>query len=218
MNGEKINYIKALRFNWLTKYYDVVVSLTTREKTFKNKLVESARLQENDTVLDIGSGTGTLAILIKKSEPETCVTGLDGDIEIIKLAEKKANKESLQISFNEGMSYDLPFNDLEFDHCFSSLFFHHLTTENKQKTFDEAYRVLKKEGQLHIADWGKPTNKLMRVLFYIVQLLDGFKTTKLNIDGLLPDLMKRSGFVQVKIVAEYSTMLGTMTIYSGRKI
>jgi len=218
MSGEKKNYIKALRFNWLTKYYDVVVSLTTREKTFKNKLVESARLQENDTVLDIGSGTGTLAILIKKSEPETSVTGLDGDIEIIKLAEKKANKESLQISFNEGMSYDLPFNDLEFDHCFSSLFFHHLTTENKQKTFDEAYRVLKKEGQLHIADWGKPVNKLMRVLFYIVQLLDGFKTTKLNIDGLLPDLMKRSGFVQVKIVAEYSTMLGTMTIYSGRKI
>ena len=69
MKAEKTNYIKALRFNWLTKYYDTVVSLTTREKTFKNKLVASANLVDNDRVLDIGSGTGTLVILIKKSNP-----------------------------------------------------------------------------------------------------------------------------------------------------
>ena len=77
MTAEKTNYIKALRFNWLTKYYDTVVSLTTREKTFKTKLVESANLVDKDKVLDIGSGTGTLAILIKKSKPMTDVTGID---------------------------------------------------------------------------------------------------------------------------------------------
>ena len=84
----------------------------------------------------------------------------------------------------------------------------HLLSESK---------VLKNGGQLNIADWGKPSNKLMRILFFIVQLLDGFKTTKLNVDGLLPDLMKQAGFVHVNIIAEFSTMLGTMTIYSGQK-
>lgn len=217
MTAEKTNYIKALRFNWLTKYYDTVVSLTTREKTFKTKLVESANLVDKDKVLDIGSGTGTLAILIKKSKPMTDVTGIDGDLEIIKIAEEKAIKSNLNIQFKRGLSYDLPFKDMQFDHCFSSLFFHHLTTENKQKSFDEAFRVLKNGGQLNIADWGKPSNKLMRILFFIVQLLDGFKTTKLNVDGLLPDLMKQAGFVHVNIIAEFSTMLGTMTIYSGQK-
>jgi ubiquinone/menaquinone biosynthesis C-methylase UbiE len=210
-------YIKALRFNWLTKYYDAIVSFTTRETTFKMKLIESANLKNQNTALDIGSGTGTLAILIKKSNPDIEVTGLDGDPEIIKIANKKAIKNKLKISFKRGLSYDLPFKDSQYDHCFSSLFFHHLTTINKQKTFNETYRILKKGGQLHIADWGKPTNWIMRTLFYIVQLLDGFKTTKGNVDGILPVLMQQAGFVKVNVEDEISTLLGTMTIYSAIK-
>ena len=217
MKTNNTHYIKALRFNWLTKYYDAVVSLTTREKIFKKRLIEYANLKNNNRILDIGSGTGTLAILIKESNPNTNVTGLDGDSEIIKIAEKKSTKKKLDISFKQGLSYDLPFQDRQFDHCFSSLFFHHLTTSNKQKTFNESYRVLKNGGQLHIADWGKPTNWLMRILFFIVQLLDGFQTTKGNVDGILPDLMKKAGFVKVNIKEEISTMLGTMTIYRAIK-
>lgn len=217
MNKEKTHYIKALKFNWLTKYYDAIVSLTTREKTFKNNLIQNAKLEQGNEVLDIGSGTGTLAILIKNSNPNSNVTGLDGDLEIIKIAEEKTKKNKLEISFKHGLSYDLPFQDMKFDQCFSSLFFHHLTTSNKQKTFNEVYRVLKNGGQLHIADWGKPSNRLMRFLFFIVQLLDGFQTTKGNVDGILPELMKQAGFVKVKIQDEISTMLGTMTIYRAVK-
>ena len=217
MKANNTHYIKALRFNWLTKYYDVVVSLTTREKTFKKRLIEYAHLKNNNRILDIGSGTGTLAILIKGSNPNTNVTGLDGDSGIIKIAKNKSKKKKLEILFKQGLSYDLPFQDRQFDHCFSSLFFHHLTTSNKQKTFNESYRVLKKGGQLHIADWGKPTNWIMRILFYIVQFLDGFKTTKGNVNGILPDLMKKAGFIDVNIKEEISTMLGTMTIYRAIK-
>jgi ubiquinone/menaquinone biosynthesis C-methylase UbiE len=215
MKTDNTQYIKALRFNWLTKYYDAIVSFTTREKTFKKKLIKYANLEDNDQVLDIGSGTGTLAILIKIANPNISVSGIDGDPEIIKIAENKSLKNKLKISFKQGLSFDMPFKDMQFDHCFSSLFFHHLTTKNKQKTFNEAYRVLKKGGQLNIADWGKPSNKLMRVLFFIVQLLDGFKTTKGNVDGVLPKLMEQAGFVEINIQDEISTMLGTMTIYSA---
>jgi ubiquinone/menaquinone biosynthesis C-methylase UbiE len=217
MKSNNKHYIKALRFNWLTKYYDFIVSITTREKTFKKNLINYANLKDNDQVLDIGSGTGTLALLIKKSYPNISVSGLDGDSEIIKIAEEKAKKNKLKISFKQGLSFDLPFQDRHFDHCFSSLFFHHLTKSNKQKTFNEAFRVLKNGGQLNIADWGKPSNKLMRILFYIVQFLDGFQTTKGNVDGILPELMKKAGFVEINIQEEISTMLGTMTLYSAHK-
>lgn len=62
----------------------------------------------------------------------------------------------------------------------SSLFFHHLDQENKVATLREALLVLKQEAELHIADWGKAANPLMRGLFVIVQMLDGFANTSDN--------------------------------------
>lgn len=53
----------------------------------------------------------------------------------------------------------------------SSLFFHHLDRDNKLSTLREIRRVLKPGAEVHIADWGKAANILMRTLFYGVQLL-----------------------------------------------
>ncbi|WP_179952319.1 class I SAM-dependent methyltransferase [Marinicella rhabdoformis] len=217
MNTKNTEYLKALRFNWLTKHYDTIVSLTTREALFKKKLIEQSDLIDGDEVLDVGSGTGTLAIMLKQSNPNLMVTGVDGDAKIISLAQKKTNDKNIQISFKQGLSFDLPFSKSAFNSCFSSLFFHHLTDENKLKTFNEIFRVLKNGGQLHVADWGKPKNIFMRLLFYPIQFLDGFETTSSNIKGILPKLMEDSGFIEIKIEQEISTMFGTMTLYSAEK-
>ena len=77
--------------------------------------------------------------------------------------------------------------------------------------------VLKNDGKLHVADWGKPSNFLMRLLFFPIQVLDGFKTTSSNVQGILPLLMEQSGFIEVKIEKEIPTMFGTMTLYSASK-
>ena len=217
METKDKDYIKALRFNWLTKYYDRIVSLTPRETFFKKELIEQSALSDGDIVLDIGSGTGTLAILIKKDNPETQVFGVDGDENILSIARKKAKDKEVQITFKRGLSFDLPFSENHFDCCFSSLFFHHLSDENKLKSIQEIHRVLKNDGKLHVADWGKPSNFLMRLLFFPIQVLDGFKTTSSNVQGILPLLMEQSGFIEVKIEKEIPTMFGTMTLYSASK-
>lgn len=214
-NNDK--YIPALRFNWLTCFYDPVVALTTREKTFKKRLIKQAHIEKGHEVIDIGSGTGTLAIWIKQSEPEAKTIGLDGDPRILSIAERKAQGLGLSINFVRGLSYDIPFENNQFDRCLSSLFFHHLNIENKEKTFREIYRILKPGGELHIADWGKPSNGLMRFLFYQIQLLDGFDNTTDNIKGILPELMKSVGFENVNVFEEISTIFGTMTLYSAAK-
>ena len=56
----------------------------------------------------------------------------------------------------------------------------------------------------------------MRILFYLVQLLDGFTTTRDNVLGRLPELLRDGGFSEVSIRAELCTMLGTMTLYRAR--
>lgn len=212
------DFIPALRFNWLTALYDPMVALTCRETYFKSRLVEQAGIYDNQKVLDIGSGTGTLAIQIKKSVNGSLVTGIDADEKIISIAEKKSSSLKLDVKFVEGLSFDMPFDGNKFDRCVSSLFFHHLNLKNKERTFQEAYRVLKPNGEIHIADWGKPTNIIMRCLFYIVQVLDGFETTSDSVSGVLPELMRKAGFVDVAVNETISTLLGTITLYSGKKL
>lgn len=68
-------------------------------------------------------------------------------------------------------------------------------------------------GVLHVADWGQAANPLMRVLFYLVQLLDGFKTTADNVAGRLPQFMRECGFVDVAETRRFATPLGTISLY-----
>ena len=145
------------------------------------------------------------------------MTGLDGDPEILSIARRKSLQHELSINFEQGLSYDIPYQDNRFDRCLSSPFFHHLTLENKQKTLHEIFRVLKQGGKIHIADWGEPTNALMSTLFYQIQLLDGFATTASNKKGVIPELLKIAGFEDVSVVEELSTIFGTMTLYRANK-
>ena len=86
------NYVPALGFHWLTPYYDAVAGATTREGVFKRALIEQARFEPGQRVLDLATGTGTLAIWIKQSHPQCEVTGVDGDPAILALASSKAKK------------------------------------------------------------------------------------------------------------------------------
>ncbi len=144
-------YIPALAYDVLTPFYDTVVGWTTREKLFKNALVERARLEPGQRVLDLACGTGTLTLLLKQRAPEAEVIGIDGDPKILSIARKKARARDAAIRFDEGMSFDLPYADGSFDRVISSLFFHHLSEENKRRTLSEVVRVLKIGGELHIA-------------------------------------------------------------------
>ena len=217
MTDRPTSYVHALRYGWLTSFYDPIVRLTTRERTFKEKLISQANIVDNHTILDIGCGTGTLAIWIKRLVKHANVFGIDGDKNILSIAEHKAQKEHAKIQFDLGLSYELPYPDDTFDRSLSSLFFHHLTFPKKEKTLAEIFRVLKRGGELHVADWGKSSNALMRLLFYQIQILDGFQTTEDNVQGLLPELMASAGFQNIAINDEVSTMFGTMTLYSATK-
>jgi ubiquinone/menaquinone biosynthesis C-methylase UbiE len=151
-------YVPALRYRWLTPYYDALVGATTREKTFKKALIDQANLKSGHRVLDLACGTGTLSIWIKDAHPHTDVTGIDGDTDILSIAAKKAHQAATSINFKTAMSYDIPYPDEYFDRVVSSLFFHHLSMKNKIRTTTEIYRILKPGGQLHVADWGKAEN------------------------------------------------------------
>lgn len=210
-------FVPALGYDLLTAFYDPVVKLTTREKSFKTALVGQCRPRPGQKVLDLACGSGTLAILMKLTSPDAEITGIDGDPKIVRIARDKAKRAGLDIRFDTGMSDALPYRDESFDRVVSSLFFHHLTRNKKLQALKETKRVLKSYGELHIADWGLPANGLMRFASRIIRTLDGSETTGDNFRGLLPKLMIEGGFEAVEETDHYNTIVGTMRLFRSFK-
>lgn len=210
-----MSYIPALRYESLTRFYDPVLRATLKEDRFKRLLVEQAALQPGHRVLDVGCGTATLTILLKQACAGAEVTGLDGDAKVLDLARTKIDAAGLDIALKQGLGSEAPFPPASFDRVVSSLVFHHLTTEEKRRTLKHVRELLKRGGEVHIADWGKAQNPAMRVAFLAIQLLDGFATTTDNVRGLLPTLMTDAGFRAVEETHREMTVFGTLSLYRG---
>ncbi len=213
--AEKQKYIPALGFGFLTRFYDPVLRALVREGVIKPALVAQINLKPGFRVLDLGCGTGTLTLMIKETQPQADVVGLDGDPKILRLAREKADRARLDIQWDHGMAFELPYPDASFDRVVSSLMLHHLNRENKRAALREALRVLRPGGELHVADWGKPHHALLHVGAFFVALLDGFSRD--NVEGRLPEMFRAAGFTEVREPAAFGTLFGTLALFSARK-
>lgn len=217
MQSKEHQFIPALRFHWATRFYDPLVRWTTKEYPFKRALIAQANLQNNQTILDLACGTGTLSIGIKRRFPNIKIFAVDADCEILEKAENKAFAQDLQINFGQSFSDELPFENEKFDRIFSTLSFHHLTHEEKIKTIGEILRMLKNDGEFHLADYGFPTNKSQKVLSNLIRVIDGFETTSDNLKGHLRNLLEENGFVKVEKTGHFNTVLGTIRLFRACK-
>ena len=217
MEKKDDSYSHALRFELFTSLYDPVVAWTCREKTFKRALIRQAGLAPGQKALDLGCGTCTLTLMIIEDYPGLDITGLDGDERMLSIAAKKARRSGIDLRLDLALAYEMPYADDSFDRVVSSYLFHHLTPENKRRTLTEVLRILKPGGELHVADWGKPPNFLLRLAFYVVQFLDGFETTTDSVQGMLPAYMADAGYDDVATTRHIPTPLGSVFLYRGTK-
>jgi SAM-dependent methyltransferase len=192
------------------------MAIVLRESTWKAQLVDQVGATDGMHVLDLGCGTGTLTLLLAQAAPAAQVVGVDADADVLERARTKAGATGATVGLVEGTSGSLPFPDASFDRVVSSLLFHHLTLDGKRAALAESRRVLRSNGELHIADWGRPHDALMRVAFLPVQLLDGFETTSDSVRGVLPALMSAAGFDHVQETRRKRTVFGTLSFLRGR--
>lgn len=208
-------YVPALRFRFLTRVYDPAVRATTRESELKRRLLDQAAIEPAHRVLDLGCGTGTLAVRAKRREPGAELVGLDGDPAVLARARDKAREADVEIRFDEGLSTELPYDDSTFDRVLSTLFFHHLTGADKRRTAAEVARVLRPGGALHVADLGRPADPLMWALVLQVRVFDGLEQTRDNVAGSLPAIFAEAGLEGARERDRLRTPVGIIALYSA---
>lgn len=215
MANEK--FIPALGYDFLTTFYDLTIKLTMPEKKFRGLLVEAVNPQKGENILEFGFGTGQNLLLVKKQNPDIDLRGLDIDPKVKEIAAYKLAKNILNIPLDLYDGGKFPYQDGEFDKVYSCLVFHQLDAETKLNCLRKIHRVLKPNGSLVIADWGKAQNKLMRLAFGVVQMLDGFKTTNDNVKGRMPGFMEAAGFQNVIVKRSINTAIGTFSYFQSSK-
>ena len=164
-------YVPAAGRPVFTRLYDPVVALTMREATFRGRLGAQVldELAPEAAVVDVGCGTGTLAIALAAGGAE--VIGIDGDPEALALAHAKPGAEAVQ--WRKGLATALPLPGASADRVVMSLLLHHLDAGAKRTALAEAVRVLRPGGRLHVADWGRPRDPLMRAAARALTRIDG---------------------------------------------
>ena len=183
------------------------------------KPVHAARLLDDMTQADNWrfTGTGTLAIWAKRENPALRTRGLDGDPAIIEQARRKAHRAGVDVPFDEGLSYELPYDDASFDRVLSSLFFHHLVLRDKERTIAEIARVLRPGGELHVADWGEPRSLPAKLGAVAIRRFDGDEPTRDNLAGRLPELFAAGGLDDARERERVAAPLGVVSLYSARR-
>lgn len=136
--------------------YDAMAWLMTlgREPVFREKILDLARLGSGESVLDVGCGTGTLAIRAKRRVgPSGSVHGIDASPAMVAAATRKAKKTHADVAFDTAVVESLPFADASFDAVSSTLMLHHLPRPAREQCVREMRRVLKPGGRVVIVDF-----------------------------------------------------------------
>lgn len=148
-------YIPAAGHHAVLPLYDPLVWLLGADAA-RQALLDDAGIASARRVLDIGCGTGTLAVSIARTHPRVEVVGLDPDSRALARAARKAGRAVVSVRFDQGFSGALPYPDATFDRVLSSFMFHHLPADEKARTLVEVRRVLAPGGSFHMLDFAPP--------------------------------------------------------------
>lgn len=121
------------------------------------------------------------------------------------------------VRWRPGLATALPQPDASCDRVVMSLVLHHLASADKVAAISEAARVLRPGGRLHVADWGRPRDPLMKVAFLVVRTLDGFSNTREHAAGILPDLIQDGGFAEPQLRTRLRTAWGSLELLSAAR-
>jgi ubiquinone/menaquinone biosynthesis C-methylase UbiE len=207
-------YLPAAGRDWALPLYDCCVTLLGINATRK-KLIEQASIQPGQRVLEIGCGTGSLVLRIKRQFPDVQVVGLDPDPKA--LARARAKARGLPVRFDRAFADAMPYEDETFDCVLSSFMFHHLKSAERVTTLAEIRRVLKAGGSLHLLDFAghRPNSSGL-----VIRMFHSRRQMRDNAEDRVLALMTQAGLGTPERLAHGRVLFGLMRVnyYRARRL
>lgn len=202
-------YVPAAGHDRWLSLYDPLTRLLGAQAVLR-ELLARAELRPGMRILDIGCGTGTLAVMAKLQQPQVAVIGLDPDPKALERAKHKAEHANAAVEFVVGFADSIPFPEGSFDRVLSSFMLHHLTPDGKSAALADAARVLKRGGVLHVVDFvstgHRPRGLIARMLHADDHLTDSGERRTVA-------LLERAGFAAAAEVGARRTLFGPVSFY-----
>ena len=224
--NERATYVQNM-FTRIAKRYDLMNRLMTgfQDVRWRRQVIQLARLNDNASLLDLGTGTGDLAREAVLQFPQAKVTAADFTLEMMRVGQKTS-----PLNFSSADALRLPFNDSTFDAVISGFLMRNVI--DLQKGIEEQFRVLKEGGRIVILDTTRPKKNILSPFIWIhmhliIPTLGGLLTGVSEAYRYLPETtegfvtaeemaeqMKKSGFKNVNL---RRLMFGTIAIHWGEK-
>jgi demethylmenaquinone methyltransferase/2-methoxy-6-polyprenyl-1,4-benzoquinol methylase/phosphoethanolamine N-methyltransferase len=174
--------------------------------------LDAAELQPADRLVDVGCGTGQLAVEAARALSTTGdVLGIDATPGMIHLARDRARQQGSSAQFKVGIAEALPLPDEWADAVTSSYFFHHLPPDVKPQAMTEMWRVLKPGGRLIVTDYARPRG-IIGLLASLPMRVNLCEYVRPQLHGELEDLMSRFGRWEI-----VQTFVGYITVFRAVK-
>ena len=215
-------FLPAAGYDLFLPLYDPLVTLLGGNRS-RQELIEQANIKSGQRILDIGSGTGSFAVLLMRQCADVEVMGLDPDPKALRRAKAKAERARVSVRFDQGFADELRYESKSFDRVFSSLMFHHLDEQTQQKTLSEVLRILKPGGSFHLLDFvsadhgsnasashQRHSHSGHSFHHHLMHLFHPRDRVQDNSDSQLLDLMRRSGFTNSEKVNEGKMLFGLL--------
>ena len=153
-------------FTRVSKKYDLMNDLMSfgSHRLWKKKLIEMMNIQNNETIIDVGSGTGDLVKLILKENKNVSIYSVDLNIEMLNESKKSFNNQQKnKIQFIHANAETLPFENNFFDKYVISFCLRNVT--HIKKALYEAFRILKPGGVFYCLEFSTPASSLINTFF-----------------------------------------------------
>ena len=188
----------AAMFDRISPKYDRLNHLLSFniDKTWRKKTANAVAKSQPETILDLATGTGDLAIALAKRNPQAHIIGMDISEKMLEIGREKVKKQGLenQIGLRSGDATELPFDNNSFDAI--TVAFGVRNFENLERSLTEIHRVLKPNGQVVILEFSMPekfpVKQAYRLYFkHILPKIAKWLSDDANAYSYLPESVER---------------------------
>lgn len=151
ISGGYLTVDAAVTYDPVTRY-----ALPPNEDWVRQSVVQHVQGQPR-RILDLGCGTGSTTLLLKRRFPNAQVIGLDLSPYMLVVADDKAHEAGLAIEFRQEKAEQTGFPDASFDLVTASLLFHELPPAVSCQVLQECFRLLTVGGEVIILDGNQST-------------------------------------------------------------